>query len=644
MDYNNFREKIYYMNLRDIILYIFFTLVIYILFVIFSVFNKNFASDLLKITELIISIILLIFAIHIKSITKKEIYGLIQVFLLINFIVILVFLSPDGQFTKFKELLRDIGYNRNSDFRYINTVIFYYMISKYRLSESNSKNVYLEYVILLVINVIQTYLYSKYGYWQIKVTHLFFLSYILILTFRNICIFDFDAKGKIDLIKLNFLFEAIRFVFLIISKILPISVISMASIVLMQIILLATMIAIIINITKENYNFLFRETIMTSKYLEGINRKIIKKNYILEDTYRKLSEKQMLYKSFLGSLVNPIVMINNNFRISYCNSKFLNEIGKKNIREVVNRRIDKYINFGAEINKEALFNNKVRPNTTTIDLNNKKIEIRFFYLNSDDSECILIFKDLTAEMRLSNMKEELEEIRIREEVKRNFLSNISHDLKIPVNVIYSAIQLEKILIDKNDVTRLKTYNEISKENCIILTKFTNNLIDISKIDSENLEINLSLDNIVGFIEDYLFSLSPYINKSGLNITFDPSEEDIYIYFDKEMIQRVILNLVSNSTKFTKKGGNIFVKIDEFKDYVLIEFKDDGIGMSKEFVSKAFNKYEMENRYKNSSGAGFGVGLYVVYNLIKAQNGDVEIESEKGKGTKFIIKLYKKRVL
>ena len=110
-----------------------------------------------------------------------------------------------------------------------------------------------------------------------------------------------------------------------------------------------------------------------------------------------------------------------------------------------------------------------------------------------------------------------------------------------------------------------------------------------------------------------------------------------------MMQRVILNLISNSIKFTHEGGVIFVKIEDFSEYVLIELGDNGIGMSKKFISRAFNKYEMESRHKNSSATGFGVGLFVVFNLIKAQDGDIEIRSEIGKGTNFSIKLYKKRM-
>ena len=562
-------------------------------------------------------------------------------FLIINSTIILILLSPEGQFIFLKNLINNIGYS-SADFSYINLVIFYYIISKYRVSESNVKIMHIEYLTLLGISIMQVYLLSVYNSWQIVFTHILFFFILIFMTVRNTYKFDFNYKGKIDLIKLSLFIEIIRFILIILSRIMVINRISSVIIVLMKIILISTMLRAIINLIKESYIFLFKQKIDTSDYLENINRKIMNNNFKLEEISNKLKDNQMIYKSFLESLTSPIVIINSNFRITYCNIKFLNEIGDINIRSVINRRIDRFIDFNYKINKEICFSNSSSPYTTTANLNEKKIEVRFFNLNNDDAECILIFKDITEKIKLLDMKEEFDDIKAREEIKKNFLSNISHDLKIPINVIYSAIQLEKILIDKNDIEKIISNNRISMENCLILTKLTNNIIDISKIDTENLGINLGLYNIVEFIEDYLFSLTPYINNSGLNIIFDTSEEEIYIHFDKEMMQRVILNLVSNSIKFTNSGGTILVKIEDFSEYVLIELSDTGIGMNKDFISKAFNKYEMEKRNNNNS-RGFGIGLFVVDNLIKAQDGEIKIESEVGKGSCFSIKLYKKRM-
>lgn len=639
MDYSNFREKVYYINLKDILFYSFIIAIIFSFSGIMFFFHPDITVDLFNIIALIISVILLMFSIHLRSITGRKIYEVIKVYFLINCIIQMIVLTPSDYFKNFQILFKQIQYSEICNFRIINRLLVYYIITKYKEKNEKNKVMYLEYTFIFMILTLVLYLNSYLNTKLVSEIYISFISILLILSWKYIYKDKLKFNLKINLLKLNIIFTTIDCVMKILAANFFVYNIEKFSSMIMQIVFIATLIAIIGNITKENYNFIFKETIDTNKKLENINREIIINNYKLEDAFKQLKDKQSLYKGFLDKLPNPIVIINNKSRIVYCNPQFLNEIKKNKLRQVVNKKIDDYIDFKYNLNK-IVKDYDISPQTFNIKINNKKMEARFLILNNEESENIILFKDLTAEVKLSEIKEEFENIKIKEEIKKNFLSNISHDLKIPVNVIYSAIQLEKILIDNNDIEKVKMYNEISKENCFILTKFTNNLIDISKIDSENLEINLILGNIVEFVEDYIYSLSPYINNSGIEITFDTDEEEIYIYFDKEMMQRVILNLISNSIKFTKFKGIISIYIKNYEEYVSIEISDNGIGMSKDFVSKAFKKYEMENRNEGSNSIGSGVGLFVVYNLIKAQNGSIDIISEVGQGTTFIIKLNK----
>lgn len=639
MDYNNFRMKIYYIDMKKLLAYILMNLILFSMYQISLIYHFKAAADIVKIFNIIINMILLMFTIHLKSITKKEIYGIIQIFLFTMCMVFIVFLTPENQFQELKILLNKIGYSTSYELQFFNMVTLYYIVAKYRDFIKIGKKIYLEYILLLgvisIFNLINNTIDRKFIYFL----YMIITAILLKETYKYININKAGSNKKIDLLKLNLIVMTIDFIVRIFVKYTGAYILTDIVGVVKYLILSSTILYIIVNIAKENYNFIFKETVDTNKKLEDMNKEIIKSNYELEEAYRKLKDRHLLYKSFLGWLPDPIVIINNNLRVSYCNSNFLKLIEKEKLREVVNRRIDNYINFNIDIRKIVADINK-GPFSTTIDKDDKKIEVRFFSLNGEETECILLLKDLTEDIKLVSMKEELESMKMKEEIKKNFLANISHDLKIPISVIYSAIQLEKILIENNNIEKINFYNEISKQNCFILTKFTNNLIDTSKIDSENLDANLVLDNIVEFIEDYINSLSTYINNKGINVLFDTNEEEVYVYFDKEMMQRVILNLVANSLKFTEENGTVFINIKDLDNKVLIEVGDTGIGMSKEFIKKAFNKYEMEERGKNNNSTGFGVGLFVVYNLIKAQNGDIEIISDIGKGTIFIITLYK----
>lgn len=642
MDYNTFREKIYYMTSKDLLTYVLYSLIAYCIFEIMAFTYTEIAYDIVGLLSLIICMILIMFSMYLKSLTNKEIYGLLQLVLFITMIVIIISITPEYYFIDFKIFLSKIGFSSFNTLKYNNLIIMYFIIAKYRVSEVNSKIIYFEYILLLVILSFLGCINNKYEYMFLELIYRISSLMLIFKAYKYIYKSGVKFDGRVDLLEFNLNLVVLNLFVRLFSNIFNIYFFIDLIDILMGIIFITILVSIIFNITKENYNFIFKETVNTSKYLEEINNKIIKNNYKLEVAYKKIKDKQQLYKSFLSSLPYPIVIVNQNLRISYCNLNFLNSIGEKNLRRVVNRRIESYIDISSSI-KEILsgFNKNEKVSySTSITINGKQFEGRFLGLNTEENEFILLLKDLTEELRLRDMKEELESIKMKEEIKKNFLSNISHDLKIPVNIIYSAIQLEKILIDNNDIDKLGFYNEISKENCFILTKFTNNLIDISKIDSSNLEANLIYDNIVVFIEDYLISLNTYIKNSGINLLFDTEEEEIYTYFDTEMMQRVILNLVSNSIKFTKKGGTIFTRIKVELDLITIEIGDNGEGMSEEFVKKAFNKYEMEERAKTYNPNGSGVGLFVVYNLIKAQNGNVEIKSEEGNGTTFRISFNK----
>ncbi|MDV4152321.1 hypothetical protein R0131_15960, partial [Clostridium sp. AL.422] len=147
MDYNNFREKIYYMNLKDMIPYLLSTATIAILFIIFSFFNRDFIYDLQAIWEFIIVIILLTLSIHLRGITKRETYGVIQVFLFINFTLDMIFLSPEGYFNAVKIIF---SYNMYHNYIFSNLIILFYMIAKYRKYVNIDKKIYLEYLFWLV--------------------------------------------------------------------------------------------------------------------------------------------------------------------------------------------------------------------------------------------------------------------------------------------------------------------------------------------------------------------------------------------------------------------------------------------------------------------------------------------------------------
>ncbi|WP_300384081.1 ATP-binding protein [Clostridium sp.] len=400
--------------------------------------------------------------------------------------------------------------------------------------------------------------------------------------------------------------------------------------------LLTSFIIIIKSYIEKNYNFSFRETNESQVILDDINVKMKINNYKLEESLEKLKERQHMYKDFLNYLSSPVIIINEKYRIIYSNKEFSNIVGKNNVKSVINKKLNNLIKLDFDFNE--IKDNEIL-NKYATNFKNNKMEVDIINLGNkyEKDKYILLFKDLSEERKIVEMKQKLENNKMRETLNNNFLSGIYHDLKTPVNIIYSAAQLEEVLIENNDIAKLQSYNNISKANCITLTQLTNNLIDKSKIDCENINANMEFGNIVEFIEDYLVNLTDYIENNNINLLFDTEEEEIFIYFDKEIMMRIILNLISNSLSFTDVGGEIEILIKSEKEKVVIEFSDTRVCMSEEFMKNVFSKYEIE---KKEDSSGFDVGLFIVYNLVKVQEGDIEIKSNLNNGTTFIISLNK----
>ncbi len=223
-----------------------------------------------------------------------------------------------------------------------------------------------------------------------------------------------------------------------------------------------------------------------------------------------------------------------------------------------------------------------------------------------------------------------------------FLSNISHELKTPLNVIFTAVQLlgfyEKDINKDINYEKQDKYLKLIKQNCYRLMKLINNLLDTTKLDSGYLKLNLVNYNIVSLIEEITLSVTSYAESKGINIIFDTNVEEKIIAVDSDKIERIILNLLSNAIKFTNLGGNIFVNIKDAGEHVYIHVKDTGVGIPSDKLESIFERFFQIDKTLKKNKEGTGIGLHLVKSFVEMHKGDVTINSELGKGTEFIIKL------
>lgn len=247
---------------------------------------------------------------------------------------------------------------------------------------------------------------------------------------------------------------------------------------------------------------------------------------------------------------------------------------------------------------------------------------------------------------LKNFQKKYNEIKEVEKVKTQFFANLSHEIKTPINIIYSCVQLLEISKNEGENALWKAYCKYDgtiKQNCFRLLRLVNNLVDITKIDSGFMNLRFRNYEIVSLVENITLSIIPYVEAKNINVLFDTYVEELIIRCDPESIERVILNLLSNSVKFTEENGNISVLMDADEEFVKIIVKDDGSGISKEVSEHIFERFVQEDKSFNRKKEGSGIGLSLVKSLIELHEGTITLEKEVEKGCEFLIKLPNVRV-
>ncbi|AUN16459.1 PAS domain-containing sensor histidine kinase [Clostridium botulinum] len=256
-----------------------------------------------------------------------------------------------------------------------------------------------------------------------------------------------------------------------------------------------------------------------------------------------------------------------------------------------------------------------------------------------------ILHDVTSKIQVEKLEQDvkknielLNESREYNKLITEFLSNISHELKTPLNVIFTAVQLLGFYEKDVDYEKQDKYLKLIKQNCYRLMKLINNLLDTTKLDSGYLKLNLVNYNIVSLIEEITLSVTSYAESKGINIIFDTDVEEKIIAVDTDKIERIILNLLSNSIKFTNPGGHIFVKIKDCGENVYIHVKDTGVGIPSDKLESIFERFFQVDKTLKKNKEGTGIGLHLVKSFVEMHKGTVHIKSELGQGTEFIIKL------
>lgn len=269
-------------------------------------------------------------------------------------------------------------------------------------------------------------------------------------------------------------------------------------------------------------------------------------------------------------------------------------------------------------------------------INEKKVSVNIKSSNSNfelistnlyDNNYVIWFVD----------KNEQIEHEINNKIRGDFFANLSHELRTPLNIIFSSLQVLDLKLKKEDQSITK-YINMATQNTYRLLKLVNNLIDSNKITAGYFEYNPQNYDIVYFVESICQSIVDFAKQKNIEVIFDTDVEEKIISFDLDKMERIILNILSNSIKFTKEQGKIEIYIRESNEMLEIEISDDGIGIPQNKLNSIFERFKQVENNTIRSGEGSGIGLYLVKSLVDMHGGDIAVESELGSGTTFKISI------
>ena len=304
---------------------------------------------------------------------------------------------------------------------------------------------------------------------------------------------------------------------------------------------------------------------------------------------------KIIYEQLLKNMPGGI-LISSNRKIMFANNKALELFNLKSDEKLINKSIldlvyeperGKYTDILKSLNEndtdKKIIYTKFSYNGVVFDAE----EIRFYENVHEKIFQVSIINNREDKIKLENAEKELELRDVMEKARDEVLSNISHEFKTPVNVIYSTVQIQDLNLQKGNYGSILEFNKIIKKNCNRLIRLINNFIDSTKLENNKLEFNLKCVNIVAIVEDITISVVNFAKSKNINIIFDTEEEELYCDIDVEQLERIILNILSNAIKYNKVNGNIDVVVKDKNEEVHIEVSDTGVGIPKDKVDIIF---------------------------------------------------------
>ncbi|PFP27781.1 PAS domain-containing sensor histidine kinase [Bacillus sp. AFS073361] len=239
---------------------------------------------------------------------------------------------------------------------------------------------------------------------------------------------------------------------------------------------------------------------------------------------------------------------------------------------------------------------------------------------------LLVFHDIT-------------EIKKLEQMRKDFVANVSHELKTPVTSIKGFTET---LMDgaMNNKETLEAFLSIILKESDRLQTLIQELLDLSKIEQQGFRLNIQELDLNEMLKEVITILSGKAQAKNIRVSLLCKQDQVMIQGDLDRLKQVFINLIANAMNYTPPEGNVEIILLEHGEKVRVHVKDTGIGINKEEIPRIFERFYRVDRARSRNSGGTGLGLAIVKHLIEAHHGNISVRSELGEGSEFIIELYK----
>lgn len=529
----------------------------------------------------------------------SSIAGSLSLFQLITYLEVLNLISSAILYKK--------GYSyklQNVIFIMITPIIFIFLQAGYD-NIFSIKDVYNDYLSIIVNQVVLVILFgfllSYYNKNEIDRNYKWILDVALIIVLSNIFVV-LESVLNLELTFLIWITKPMSY-FLVYARIEEI------------------LIASVYEGAYENLNRAKKVKTNLNKSLKRREKQLKELNLLLEKSEKKYYDVVKVLSDGLLLFENDILLYSNDYKKT--NYNMVNEI-------IYNSNKLKLNNILSKVTGEEYPDNyDINDFTIEVDTvneygENRNLEIDLVKIN--DNKKILVFNDITEIIKQRDEIVKLEKRINDENIKDEFYSNISHELRTPINVIYSALQLNDIYLKSDEIDKINKNNNIIKQNCLRLIRTVNNFIDSNKLSEGFLDIEKRVYNIVDIIENVVLSCDFYMKLRETKLIFDPQYEEIYFYCDKSYIERIMLNILSNSLKYGKYNGNIYVMVKVENNEIIIEVINDAEAIPEDKRIVIFDKFTKINTSLNRPSEGSGLGLFLTRGLVELHDGEIKIDA------------------